>query len=92
MVADDAISSVDDTLTARHATHGDFHAQAECAGILKELLRTQDRWRSLTFSQKESLDAICFKISRILNGNPNHPDHWHDIAGYARLVEKELTK
>lgn len=38
----------------------------------------------------EALDMICHKIARILAGDPNEPDHWHDIAGYATLVEKEI--
>ena len=33
---------------------------------------------------------IQHKIARVLNGDPNYPDNWHDIAGYARLVEREL--
>ena len=33
---------------------------------------------------------IAHKIGRILAGDPNHIDHWLDIAGYATLVAKEL--
>jgi hypothetical protein len=33
----------------------------------------------------EALEMICTKIARILSGNPNDPDHWKDIAGYAEL-------
>ena len=33
---------------------------------------------------------IANKIGRILNGDPNYPDSWHDIAGYATLIENEL--
>jgi len=33
---------------------------------------------------------IAHKIARIINGDPNHLDSWHDIAGYATLVEQEL--
>ena len=34
---------------------------------------------------------ILHKIGRILNGDPNYADSWHDIAGYAKLVEDELS-
>jgi len=34
---------------------------------------------------------VVHKISRILNGNPNNIDSWHDIVGYASLVEKRLN-
>lgn len=47
-------------------------------------------WNKLTCSQKESLEMISLKISRILNGDPNKVDNWRDIAGYAELVAKEL--
>ncbi len=35
---------------------------------------------------------ICLKISRIVTGDPEHPDNWHDIAGYATLAERECRK
>jgi len=35
---------------------------------------------------------IFCKIARILNGDPNLIDNWHDIAGYAKLVEMEIEK
>lgn len=34
---------------------------------------------------------ILHKIARIMNGDPDHIDHWHDIAGYATLIEWILT-
>ena len=36
--------------------------------------------------QREGLEMIAHKISRILNGDPNYDDSWVDIAGYAQLV------
>lgn len=43
----------------------------------------------LTGTQLESLDLILTKIARILSGDPNEPDHWRDIEGYARIANKE---
>jgi hypothetical protein len=40
--------------------------------------------------QREALDMIAHKIGRILNGDPNYADSWHDLEGYARLVEQRL--
>lgn len=42
-------------------------------------------------SMKTSLFMICNKMARIVNGDPNYIDNWHDIAGYATLVEQELS-
>ena len=44
----------------------------------------------LSPDQAEALDMIAHKIARILNGDPNHHDHWHDIAGYATLIADRL--
>jgi len=30
-------------------------------------------------------------MARIVNGDSNYIDNWHDIAGYATLVEQELS-
>jgi hypothetical protein len=40
---------------------------------------------------KEALDMVAHKIGRILNGDPTYTDSWHDIAGYSKLVEDELS-
>ena len=47
-------------------------------------------WSALAPHQKESLEMIQHKIARILNGDPNYSDSWHDISGYATLVENML--
>jgi hypothetical protein len=49
-------------------------------------------FKYLASDQKEALDMIVHKIARILNGNPNVHDHWHDIAGYATLIANRLEK
>ena len=54
-------------------------------------MRNTDNWDRLTCSQKESLEMVVHKIARILNGDPNYADSWHDIAGYATLIDQELT-
>jgi hypothetical protein len=47
-------------------------------------------FQELDADQIEALEMICHKIARVLNGDPNHHDHWHDIAGYATLVANRL--
>lgn len=80
------------TLNERGKTHGDFKAQAETAQQLKSLVMgPYANGVALTTYQTEALETICMKISRILHGNPNEPDHWRDIAGYATLVENILV-
>lgn len=83
--------SIQDTLNERAKTHGDFISNSSIMQTLKQVMRTQGvNWDTLTASQKESLEMIQHKIGRILSGNPNEPDHWKDIAGYATLVQNIL--
>jgi hypothetical protein len=80
------------TLNERQGTHGDYRVTADIAQRLKQSLRVDapDAYRGMSSDQKESLEMICTKIARILSGNPNDPDHWEDIAGYANLVSERL--
>ena len=81
--------SIDKTLKQRQKTHGDFKTHAQISQELKAVLWKYD-YQNLSPEQCESLEMIAHKIARILNGNANHVDHWHDIAGYATLVENSL--
>lgn len=80
----------EELLEERGTTHGHFIDNAGIGQHLKLFIRTQVGWCDLTDIQKESLEYICQKISRVLSGNPNHKDHWDDIAGYAKLVSNYL--
>lgn len=70
----------------RGEQYGDFTDQCAIAQELKEYMRKQPGWAYLQPHQRESLDMIQHKVSRILNGNPNIVDSWADIAGYAHIV------
>ena len=76
----------------RGATYGDYTTQAAIAQKMKDEFRECPGWVYLTFPQRESLDMIACKVSRILNGNPNHLDSWVDIAGYATIVATRIPK
>ncbi len=45
----------------------------------------------MTNVQREAVDMICMKLSRIASGHANFADHWEDIQGYSQLVLDELT-
>lgn len=81
-------NSVEVTLSIRPTTHGDFSVNSEISQAMKDIVRSHDY--ELNDVQKEALDMIVHKISRILAGNPNTKDHWHDIAGYAKLAEDRI--
>lgn len=88
-----AAPSVDNTLAERGSRYGSFSGQAEVTMGLKLVIRTAlaRRAKTLPANQQEALDMICNKIGRIINGDNNYSDSWHDIAGYAKLVDDILN-
>lgn len=77
---------VSDTLVDRGKRYGDFTGHAEITMRMKDVVREFDS--NLNYVHKEVIDMILHKIGRILNGDPNYADSWHDIAGYATLAEQ----
>ncbi|MDR3572251.1 MAG: DUF6378 domain-containing protein [Anaerolineaceae bacterium] len=73
-------------LAERAKTHGDFSTHAFITQQIKAIMQDTDGWQYLSVSHRESLEMIAHKIGRILAGDPNHRDHWDDIAGYATLA------
>lgn len=82
--------SINETLEQRGARYGQFSEVAETTYQLQEVLK-RSQASVMTSSQIIALDMICNKMARIVNGDPNYIDNWHDIAGYATLVEQELN-
>lgn len=85
----DAIKGI---LQEREKTHGDFSENALVMQTLKAAAHNSPNWAGnrLTVVQREAIDMIMHKAGRILAGNPNHLDHWQDIAGYAQLVADRI--
>lgn len=86
------MTEVSDTLKERGARYGDFAEHAIIAQTLQEVMRATDGWKRLDYTKRQALTTIADKIARILNGDPDYADNWHDIQGYARLVEERLPK
>ena len=83
-------SDVNKTLDERGERYGKFSNHAELSQKLKQAMKEKATWWNLSPSQQESLEMIANKIARILNGDPNYADNWHDIAGYATLIDLQL--
>lgn len=75
-------------LQEREKTHGSFERNADYSQRLKSVFDLAQKTQSLRFSnvQREALDMIALKLSRILSGQADFKDHWDDIAGYAQLA------
>jgi hypothetical protein len=81
------MSTIDATLEERGNRYGDFVGHAAVTQALKSAMQQHPRWSAMPADVKEALEMIQHKIGRILNGDPMYADSWHDIIGYARLVE-----
>ena len=89
--------SVDNTLAERGARYGDFTDHAELAQELQDIMRgfrklgpqgqIVNPWAKLDSVKRQALTVIADKIARILSGDPDYTDNWHDIQGYAKLAE-----
>lgn len=87
----DIHESICEVLKERGERYGNFTMHAAISQHLKLVMESTSKWKSLAPDQKEALEMIVHKIARILNGDPNYADSWHDIAGYAELVSKRLS-
>lgn len=83
-------ATIGGTLAERGKRYGTFTGHAAITQALKSEMNTHPGWTRLEADQREALEMIAHKIGRILNGDPNYADSWHDIAGYAALVDKRL--
>lgn len=96
--------SIESTLAERGNRYGDFTDHADLAqGIqfrMQKFCLKADNdvgfiepWKDrLNNVQRQALTVISDKIARILSGDPNYADNWHDIQGYAKLVEDRLPR
>lgn len=73
-------------LIDRGTKYGGFDSVSVTSQHLKRIVRAGHSYGHLDHYQKESLDMICNKIARAVNGDPLYADNWVDIAGYAELV------
>ena len=86
------MSNIDQTLQQRGSTYGSFEYNADTTQALKRIIQTHPNYNQLRSFQKEAIDMTFHKIARIINGDPNYIDSWHDIIGYVSLVEKILIE
>ena len=82
---------ISQTLKERGERYGSFKENAVVSQALKAVMRGSKNWSTMSADQREALEMVAHKIARILNGDPNYGDSWHDISGYAKLVEDEIV-
>lgn len=83
--------NVETTLGSRGLTYGAFKGHASISQDLKSTMHDAEKWDELSADKKEALEMIVHEVARILNGDPEYHDSWHDIQGYAKIVASTLT-
>ncbi len=93
--------SLESTIQDRDSRYGGFANVCNCSNAFRTVfhkaaglgnISIEDNDYKLSPTQAEALYMIFHKLARIACGDPNYLENWHDIAGYATLVERELTK
>ena len=85
--------TIDATLAERQSQYGRFE---DVAFITENIMSTLAKVRSnglqdLPHTHRMALYMIASKMARIVNGDFNHLDSWHDIGGYSKLIEDLIT-
>jgi len=83
---------IDQTLAERGNRYGEFTDHALITQAIKRAMMLGRNWASLPDDMKEALEMLAHKMGRILNGDPNYHDSWHDIIGYTKLVADRILK
>lgn len=86
------MNDIASTLAERGARYGRFLDQAMIEQQLINIMRSTPGWQRLASDQKSALEMIAVKCARVLNGDPDYADNWHDMAGYATLIVKRLAE
>ena len=86
------MKDVTETLDQRENRYGEYKNVSATSQWLKDIIHAGGSWNAMEPYMQESLDLIANKLARIVNGDPFYDDSWHDVGGYAKLVEIELAK
>lgn len=84
--------TIEATLAERQAQYGCFE---DVAFVTENIMAVLSKVRSngltdLPHTHRMALYMIASKMARIVNGDFNHKDSWHDIGGYSKLIEDLL--
>jgi hypothetical protein len=86
------VSNIRHILNERTNSYGTFLEEAHISQELKAAMELGRNWSILPCDIKQSLEMVCVKVARILNGNYNYKDNFVDCIGYLQLVLDRLEK
>lgn len=83
-------ANVDQILGERGNRYGTFESNAKTCQLLKNVLHSQGGWYRLSYVQREAVEMMMHKISRLVNGDATYLDTVVDIAGYNQLMLEHM--
>ena len=85
---------INNILAERGSRYGEFEQHARITQAMKDAMRVESlgKYNELPDYMKETLEMVCHKIGRIINGDPYYDDSWIDIIGYTQLVIDQIKK
>ena len=89
------MSSVEDTLIQRGSVYGEFNNQVHTIAMIIDAMKFAYAQAHINEIPHDTLIAewhyLAIKLARIA-ANPMYSDSYHDLAGYATLMEEERNK
>lgn len=87
------MSEIAKTLDERGNRYGDYRKQAMAVEqMVDDCLARLSGWVKAQPIQHSAARYIVDKLCRAFNGDPYYSDNWHDIQGYAKLVEQWIAE
>ncbi len=86
--------TIDQTLKKRGSIYGDYgEVVAIRTGIMELLMKHYEEVNGEPMPEawKTMFGDIVLKLVRA-SGKPTYPDSWHDLAGYATLIERKINE
>ena len=84
------MQGIEETLKQRGARYGAFVEQTRVSQNIKHAMSESVNWKRLAPYQREAFEMCAVKMARILSGDPNDFDSWHDLEGYMKLAADQV--
>lgn len=83
---------LEEILSQRHGTHGEFTENAQVTEDIMDILHASPQWQVMPAFSKTAIYFIVHKLARIVCGDFSFFDHWKDIQGYAKITEDRFNE
>lgn len=79
------MKGISEILIERKKQHGDFTIHSDISQAIKKIAYNSSGFKKFSNIEKEAMEMIIHKMSRLLCGANDKEDSWRDISGYSEL-------